>query len=247
MSSFEFESFGTTHEGLVRELNEDQIYLRPDHGIWAVADGMGGHEGGEIASAAIVKQLATLGRANSGSDLLARFEDRIIKANDEVISISRQRGSTIGSTIVSLLIYETHFACLWMGDSRLYLVRDGVLYPISRDHSEVQELLDKGLITPEEAEIWPRKNVITRAIGVSTDLMLSMENGAIEDGDLFLLCSDGLTAHIGDDEITGFVAGKSAEKAVKTLLDETLSRGATDNVSIIVVQCRKSTTAIFDM
>ena len=247
MNSFQFDSFGMTHEGMVRELNEDQIFMRPEYGVWAVADGMGGHDGGEIASAAIVRQLASLGRAVSGSDLLARFEDRLSRANEEVIAISRQRGATIGSTVVSLLIFEAHFACLWMGDSRLYLVRDQTLHPISRDHSEVQELLDKGLITAEEAAVWPRKNVITRAVGVAAEMELSMENGALRDGDTFLLCSDGLTAHVDEEEIAGLVWGKTADRACRDLIETTLSRGATDNVSVVVVVCRKATTAVMDL
>ena len=146
-----FDSFGVSHKGCVRDHNEDNYLLEPQTGLWVVADGMGGHEAGEVASASIVDHLATIGIASSAPDLRARFEDRLSRANAEIRSISESRGITIGSTVAALLAKDGRFACLWAGDSRIYLVRNSSISQISRDHTEVQELLDQGMISPTEA------------------------------------------------------------------------------------------------
>ena len=154
--------YGLTDEGLVREHNEDYISWFPETGLVILADGMGGHDAGEIASASIVEHAESIGSPISARDLLARFQDRISKANSEIRSIAAQRnGGTIGSTLASLLTYDRHYACVWSGDSRVYLVRRGEISQLSKDHTEVQELFDRGLINEEEAENGPRKSVIT--------------------------------------------------------------------------------------
>jgi serine/threonine protein phosphatase PrpC len=162
-----FESYGVSHPGCVRDENEDNYLIEPRSGLWVVADGMGGHEAGRFASETIVNHLATIGVARSAPELRAHFEDRLVKAHDEIRELSRRRGTTIGSTVAALLAMDGRFACLWSGDSRVYLIRDGVISQLSRDHTEVQDLLDRGMITPAEASTWPRRNVITRAVGRS--------------------------------------------------------------------------------
>ena len=109
------------------------------------------------------------------------------RAHAEIRDISRERGVTIGSTIAALLAIDGRFACLWSGDSRIYLVRNGAISQISRDHTEVQELLDRGIISPDEARTWPRKNVITRAVGVSEEIVVEFQQGEILPGDVFVL------------------------------------------------------------
>lgn len=236
--SIRFESHAVTHEGRVRQLNEDRYFASPRIGVWVVADGMGGHDAGEIASATIIAQFETLGVATSAPDLRARVEDRIERANAEIWNISQKRGGgTIGSTLVALLTFERQFACVWLGDSRVYLCRDGVLTQVSRDHTEVQELVDRGVITPREALTWPRRNVITRAVGVHETAEPEIRMGALEAGDMFVLNSDGLTGHVSDDEILEAVVGGDPQAACRTLLDLVLERGATDNVTIVVVRC----------
>lgn len=233
-----FESYGVSHRGCVRELNEDRFLAEPTSGIWAVADGMGGHDAGEVASASIVDHLGTIGIATSASDLRARFEDRLNRAHEEIRRIARSRGVTIGSTVAALLARDGRFACLWSGDSRVYLVRSGSITQVSRDHTEAQELLDRGVITAEEARTWPRKNVITRAVGVTDQVAMDFQHGETLPGDVFILCTDGLTAHVDDTEIRAAVMSEPPHAACETLLRQVLARGGTDNVTVLVVAIR---------
>lgn len=233
-----FESYGLSHRGRVREHNEDNYLILPRSGLWLVADGMGGHEAGEFASATIVEHLSTIGIAASAPDLRARFEDRLVGAHDEIRDTSRQHGVTIGSTVAALLVMDGRFACLWSGDSRVYLVRDGVISQISRDHTEVQELLDRGVINATEARDWPRKNVITRAVGVGEDIVIDYQHGELQAGDIFVLGTDGLTAHVSDEEIERVVNSTGAQAACEALLSMVLDRGGTDNVTVVIVRIR---------
>lgn len=224
--------------GRVRDHNEDSMLAQPQSGVWVVADGMGGHEAGDFASQTIVGQIATVGRASSAPDLQARFMERLTIANDQIRARSEELGgATIGATLVALLVHEEKFACIWSGDSRIYLMRDGVLQQVTQDHTEVQELLNSGAITPQEADDWPRKNVITRAIGVTHDPNTDETYGTLEEGDMFLLCSDGLTEHIEDHELPELLNAGSPQDKCDRLVDLTLERGAKDNVTVIVVEC----------
>lgn len=236
-SRISFECFGVSHKGCVRPINEDRFLLEPESGLWLVADGMGGHDAGAAASESIVAHLATLGIASSAPDLRARFEDRLARAHNEIRSLSVQRGGvTIGSTVAALLAYDGQYACLWSGDSRIYLLRGGVLSQLSRDHTEVQELLDQGLISSEEAAHWPRRNVITHAVGVSEEITIEITQGEVLPGDVFLLATDGLNAHVDDEEIGTSLNGRTPLAACEHLLEMVLSRGATDNVTVVVVK-----------
>jgi len=236
-STLRFDSFAVSHPGRVRELNEDSHLAIPRSGLWLVADGMGGHDSGEVASSTIVRHLSTIGIASSAPDLRARFEDRVARANSEIWALAMSRGGVIGSTLAALLIFGQQFACIWLGDSRVYLVRDRSLRQLTRDHTEAQELVDRGVLTPEEARIWPRRNVITAAVGISDEVFPEMELGQVRHGDIFVLVTDGLTAHVGDGEIRDTVLANTPEDACRALLDSTLERGGTDNVTIVVVKC----------
>jgi protein phosphatase len=231
-----FESFGISHKGCVRELNEDSYLVEPQTGLWVVADGMGGHDAGEVASASIVDHLSTIGIASSAPDLRARFEDRLSRANAEIRGISESRGITIGSTVAALLAIDGRFACLWAGDSRVYLIRNGSIAQISRDHTEVQELLDRGMISAAEALTWPRRNVITHAVGVSDEFVIDFHQGELMPGDIFVLGTDGLTAHVTDAEIQAAVVSAKPRAACEELLEMVLARGGTDNVTIVLVK-----------
>ena len=169
-----------SHVGKVREINEDSLLARPEVGLWVIADGMGGHGGGDLASNAVVTALATIEAPDSAADLLARFEDRMIRVNADLRALARSRGArVIGTTVVAILIHGAHYACVWCGDSRAYLLRGGVLTQISRDHSEVQDLIDRGILEPKEAKSWPRRNVITRALGTADQAALEIGDGPI--------------------------------------------------------------------
>jgi serine/threonine protein phosphatase PrpC len=146
------------------------------------------------------------------------------------------RGATIGSTVAALLAIDGRFACFWSGDSRVYLVRDGVISQLSRDHTEVQELLDRGMITQVEATTWARKHVITRAVGVGDEIIVDYQQGELRLNDVFVLCSDGLTAHVSDAEIEDAVIANAPQAACEELISKVLKRGGTDNVTVIAMR-----------
>ncbi|RYY17723.1 MAG: serine/threonine-protein phosphatase [Alphaproteobacteria bacterium] len=231
-----------THVGRVRKLNEDRLIARPDVGLWAVADGMGGHQAGDLAAGMIVDALSQVELLGSGYAFLDDVQDSVQRVNRTLVSHARLSapGTVIGSTLVALLAYEGYFACLWAGDSRAYLMRDGRFEQITRDHSMVQELIDSGALNQHDARGFGRANVITRAVGVNDRLALDVYTGLIQPGDVFLICSDGLTTMMDDNEIAPIVAGQPVEAASDTLLTTVLDRGAKDNVSIVLVRAELS-------
>jgi protein phosphatase len=232
-----FDTGAVTHVGKVRERNEDSYLTRPETGIWAVADGMGGHEAGDLASQTIIEALGSIEGPTSAADLLSHCENQVAIANGRLRKISSERGGAIiGATVAVLLAYDSHYACVWSGDSRIYVVRAGQITQLSRDHTEVQELLSEGVITPKEAKTWSGRNVITRAIGVFDEPELEISSGPLQAGDSFIICSDGLTHHVQDDEILDCVRTNLSQQACDRLLELTLERGAVDNVTIIVVR-----------
>lgn len=242
-SLFTFDAGSATHPGKVRARNEDSFIVRTDAGLWAVADGMGGHEAGDVASQLIVASLDAVEFAGSAIELLEQTETRILHANRQIIEISRQRGgAVIGSTVAVLLISEGHYACLWAGDSRLYLARRDTIVQISHDHTEVEELLASGAVSAEEAKTWPN-NVITRAVGVQDNPELEIVTGAFEQSDVFVLCSDGLTKHVSDNEILKCVTTRDAQSSCGELIDLALERGGLDNVTVVVVRAKRHPSA----
>jgi protein phosphatase len=146
----------------------------------------------------------------------------------------------VGATLAAVLIHGGHFACVWCGDSRVYLLRQGKLSQVSRDHSEVQELIDRGVIDAREARAWPRRHVVTRAIGVRDQPELEIVDGVAAAGDRFLICSDGLTRHVTDPEIGALLGEPDPQKSCDALIALTLQRGASDNVSVVIVACNRS-------
>lgn len=236
--ALEVMSGSLTHKGMVRDHNEDSLLSLPETGLWVIADGMGGHQAGDVASRTIIDAAASVGRPSSAPDLQARFLDRLYLAHDRIRSHSQELGgATVGSTVVALLCHAGHFAAIWAGDSRLYRLRDTELSQISTDHTEAQELLRQGVLTPEQAAVWPRRNVITRAVGVFDQPNPDQVTGELLPGDTFLLCSDGLTEHVTDAEMAQHLRRAVDPQAMcDALVSLTLSRGARDNVSVIVVR-----------
>lgn len=231
-----FETGARSHIGRVREANEDGFIVYPAIGVWAVADGMGGHEGGRLASNAVIDALQTIGRPVSAANLLERLEDRIVRANRHIFDLARERGvDAIGTTLAALLVFGDAFAAVWCGDSRIYRVREAAIELLSHDHTELQDLLDNGLLSHAEASDWPRGHVVTRAIGTEAEPDLELESGTVRRGDRFVLCSDGLTGHVTDAEIRDLVLAHPPQAACDALVALTLERGASDNVTVIVV------------
>lgn len=227
-----------TNVGMVRNINEDSIMTKPEVGLWAVADGMGGYEAGDIASNMIVSSLAEIEKHEFLDNFVDDIEDKIIDANNRILEYSEimHDGRIIGSTVISLLIKGQVGVCLWAGDSRLYLLRNNQLQQLSRDHSHVQELIDQGSISEQEAMNHPDANVITRAVGTSEELYVDVRVFNVQVGDTFLLCSDGLYNAVDEYEIERYMKCHDTDDAVKQLIVKTLENGAPDNVSIVLVK-----------
>lgn len=235
-----FETVAITHVGLVRGHNEDAFLDRPDLGLWAVADGMGGLTAGEVASAHVVAALATIRPPGSAPAMVAAVRQSLAEANTELRALAAERGSdtTIGSTVAGLIIFGSDFACFWAGDSRVYRMRDGDMDRLTRDHSFVQDLIDGGHLSAALAEKHPYASVIERAVGVDDTLELDFVQSRCQPGDVFLMCSDGLTRMVADEEIEAVLARSDLPEAARLLLENVLERGAKDNVTIVLVRCK---------
>lgn len=234
-----FDQVARTHVGCRRKLNEDAVLACLDRRLWAVADGMGGHDAGEVASAMVVEALSRV--SDGAEEVLAALDD----VNARLVEMGRTGfdNRTIGSTVVGLVANAESFTCFWAGDSRAYRARDGKLTRLTRDHSLVQDLVDAGMISEREAETHPNANVITRAVGVSDRLQVDTVGGDVQSGDLFLLASDGLTRLVSDEEILSALQGGDIEASATQLLELALDRDAPDNVSIVVLRATDEPSA----
>ena len=235
---FVFRTGAATDVGKVRKLNEDSLSRGRRSACGRSPTAWAATPAATSRAAKSSRRSATIAKPASAAALLADFERAIGETNLELRRLARERGNAvIGSTLAAVLIFDEHFACVWCGDSRVYLLREGALRQVSRDHSEVQDLIDRGVLDREEAKTWPRRNVVTRALGVVDAPELEISDGRALPGDRFLLCSDGLTAHVADDEIAGPLGGDDPQKACDALVALTLQRGASDNVSVVIVIC----------
>ena len=247
---FSWNSYGISDSGKEREHNEDAMLIRPDMGIWAVADGMGGHTAGDFASQSIVKRIGEAVNEKpeklSLNYLVDKIEDSLVEVNSILIKKAQENQKaedspiTIGSTVVILITYDKYCLYIWSGDSRAYRYRNNQLRQITVDHSQVEEYVERGLITREEAQHHPMSNIITHAIGVEKDPYLDMDMQELQHGDRYLLCSDGLTKHIEELELQDLLKNEgklydTTEKTCKNLINITLDRGAKDNVTAIII------------
>lgn len=230
-----FQSTALTHVGKVRELNEDAFTERPNIGVWAIADGMGGHAAGEVASQAIIQAIKDLPGNGSFEETLQSVHDCLQLTNQQLLSHSNEYANRRipGSTVVVLVLSGSQGAVVWVGDSRIYRYANQHLSRLTRDHSHVQDLVDQGLIQPQEAESHPMSNVITRAVGIGGQLDVDSCLIEVQPDDQFLLCSDGLNRMVSDSEIAAQMAAKDNTAIAASLMDMALERGATDNVTII--------------
>jgi serine/threonine protein phosphatase PrpC len=225
-----------THVGRVRKVNEDAILALPDEGIWLVADGMGGHAAGDFASQTVVDHVAALPGHSDPASRMRDLRAALQGAHTTIaLEAARRDGATIGTTVVALLLAGGYFAAFWAGDSRLYLLRDGVITLLTSDHSVVAEFVKSGQMSWDEAELHPQSNAITQAIGVGDDPGLEKIRGETRPGDRFLVCSDGLTKYAGFETLRATLQGAPIETVADRLLQIALDGGAQDNVSIIVV------------
>lgn len=226
-----------THPGLVREVNEDAYFADPGLGLWIVADGMGGHQAGEVASSIVVKDLPA--GVRHGETLA----DAIDMAHMMIQMASEQSRGTrhMGSTVVALKMDGLHYQIAWVGDSRAYLWTGHELRRLTKDHSYVQALLDLGMITEDEVFTHPSRNIISQGLGVGggTDghsIQVGEVEGTLAVGETLMLCSDGLTGEIRDSLLAEILASSRNNKArLARLFEAALAFGGTDNITIILV------------
>jgi protein phosphatase/serine/threonine-protein phosphatase Stp1 len=227
-----FVSWAATHVGTVRKHNEDSLVDRSDLGLWAVADGAGGHSRGDVASRMIADTLEGLPSNLSASEVLAEVRQRMTETN-ATLRASVTPPEISASTVVVLMARGEHYACLWAGDSRMYVLRGGTMTQVTRDHSLVQDMVEAGAIRAEDAESHPNANIITRAVGSGDELDLDKITDRLLPGDRFLLCSDGLCKTL-PDSLTAELLASSDDPAGK-LIQATLEHHGRDNVTAVVV------------
>ena len=237
VAAFRWQSASRSDPGCIRTVNEDACLEMANIGLWAVADGMGGHEAGDVASRMIMDSLRRLSWRPRLGELADAVEQQLESVNAQLLDLACADGEdrVIGSTVAVLLALRRQGMCMWAGDSRIYRLRGGVMQQLTRDHSEFEDLLDEGLVNPEEAETHPSGNVITRAVGGLDELALDSVRVEIAGGDRFLLCSDGLYKELNETEIGERLAGGNCTEACTTLIETALERGSRDNVTVIVV------------
>jgi protein phosphatase len=224
-----------SHSGLVRQHNEDNYLIDADMDLWVVADGMGGHACGEVASQIVVDLIHD--KIKTGCTL----QEAIAAAHSIVLIAADQRLGLpgMGSTVVACRFHHDHYEIAWVGDSRAYIWEQGKLKQLTRDHSYVQQMLDSGAISQHEALVHPHRNVITQAIGANDleHVDVGTVNIPMYKGQSILLCSDGLTDEVGDSQIAAVLATEQEpQQKVDQLLQLALNKGAKDNVTIILVE-----------
>lgn len=242
-------SHAQTHRGTVRKINEDAFLERPTQGVWVVADGMGGHAAGDVASQLVIDTILKTIEHLSTDEISVNILVESLKESNTILqrmSKTQFSGKVAGSTVVVLLIKDDHYHLLWVGDSRGYLLREGVLQQVTKDHSQVNDMVDEGLILAEEAESHPLTNVITRAVGVDTELNVDIKSDRLILGDVFLLCSDGLNKEVSDKEIEKVLQPGNIIDAGMALMHASLVRNARDNVTCILIKNKNDVENVVD-
>jgi serine/threonine protein phosphatase PrpC len=219
MSRFRWSSGVCTHRGNVRERNEDAALDGGDSGLWVVADGMGGHDRGDLASRLLIERLADVPGSGSLDDYILQISDAADEVNRELLD--QEHGDNVsGTTMVALSVAQGNCACVWIGDSRAYRCRDGSIKQVTEDHTEEQG-----------------SSVLTRAIGAGDYLELDVRNVALSDGDLFVLCTDGLYSELSDQEIAELLmSSKTPQQAARRLVESARQGTCNDNVTALVVE-----------
>jgi len=238
---FTWHSSSRSDVGMIRQLNEDACLERPDVGLWVVADGMGGHTAGDLASGMIVDALRDLQPTERLADTIDEVEQRLLGVNTTLRTIAAtQDTQTIGSTVAALIAHGGLGVCAWAGDSRVYRWRDGDIDQLTQDHALVEELVERGVLSREQAASHPQGNLVTRAVGAAEELCLDLEIVDLRDGDVFVLCSDGLDKELSAQEIAEVVGRENERSISDTLVDIALSRGCRDNITVITVEVEAS-------
>ncbi|MBD3610319.1 MAG: Stp1/IreP family PP2C-type Ser/Thr phosphatase [Gammaproteobacteria bacterium] len=241
--------FGLTDVGAVRSNNEDSIDWNEEQGLAILADGMGGHNAGEVASKLAVDTVkhslsAVLGSSINTDELKAGISQAMLRANAVVFehAMSNTGCNGMGTTLVVVSYHAEHLVCGNIGDSRVYRYRENELTQLTRDHSLVSEWVERGFMTKEEAEKSQQKNIITRAVGLQNEVESDLYEFDVQAGDMYLLCSDGLTDVVNDNAIQQALVQSKDEisKMPRKLVDMALDAGGPDNISVIVVSVEHS-------
>jgi protein phosphatase len=247
-----FEYFALTDTGRMRENNEDSVRFDATHGLCVLADGMGGYNAGEVASdmatALITSELGGwLGKAPAQAtarEVRRAMEVSVENANASIYEAAdaNPHYAGMGTTLVVAVFLHDRLILGHIGDSRCYRWRRGALTQITHDHSLLQEQLDAGLITPEQAAGSANRNLVTRAVGIESAITLEVNEYPVEPGDLYLMCSDGLTDMVGDADIAAVLSGNVALEVLATRLVERANAcGGRDNISVLLVNASQST------
>jgi serine/threonine-protein phosphatase Stp1 len=239
--SLSYRSASRTHVGLVRTVNEDSMLARDDAALWIVADGMGGHDNGQWASQTLVAQFAALDlaidRTARGTAIIRAIED----GNRAINVAALAAGKQMGTTAVVIHCDADDVLLIWVGDSRIYRLRGGQLAQLTRDHTMVQDLVDRGALDPDEAETHPMSHVLSRAVGTEAVLRYDSIVEKALPGDRFLLCSDGLSKVVPDPLVAAILSTGTIDTAADRLIAETLERGAPDNTTVVVLSAEETT------
>lgn len=214
-----------TDVGRVRTVNEDRVLDRPEHRLWAVADGMGGLSAGDVAAERVVATLAALDPVTDAAVL-----DALHQANEAILASGSGRS---GATIVAAHIAGDCATIFWAGDSRAYHIRGGIVRRLTRDHSVVQDLIDAGLLDEDKAEGHPRANVVTRALGVMSPVVIDTVQVTLACGDRLMLCSDGVSRSL---DLRNLQTGVALHAWADGLLAAALERDGSDNASLVVIE-----------
>lgn len=233
--SVSLESWGFSQTGNVRNENQDSYLNWAERKVWAVADGVGSNEASGAASKMIMKLLMRVKEADSISAHIAAVNRKLEEANDLLIHQKAATGKMAASTIVVLLVHAGMAACLWAGDSRCYILRGGVLYQCTRDHSLRQEKIDKGELTRFEAQRMVKGNIITNAVGAKKNLRLGEELFPLRAGDRYLLCTDGLTNLLSPDALITYLSRQSAKEAVNGIAETLKDMRQPDNITFVTI------------
>lgn len=230
-----------SHVGRVRTENEDACHADPPSGLFVVADGMGGHAAGEVASRIAVETLTEALADGPGTASPGELAPAIEEANRRIHRDARENPSRsgMGTTVTALIVDDAGWHLGHVGDSRAYLRRDGELLRISKDHSWVQEQVDRGKLSREEARLHPASSMLTRALGTARDVEVDRRDGDLREGDVFLLASDGLTDMLPEDRVEEILAGEDGpEETARRLIHESLEAGGRDNTTAVVIHVR---------
>jgi protein phosphatase len=243
-----------TDVGRKRKGNEDSLYVNPEQNLFVVADGMGGHAAGEVASRVAVDSINEFICLTSGDEEITwpfgldenisydgnRLKTAVRYANRKVLEATREKSEYEGmaTTVAAVLVDDSTAILAHVGDSRIYRYRDGALAQLTSDHSWINEQIQSGVISAEQARSHPLRNVVTRALGGKPDLQVDVQVHSMQSGDVLLLCSDGLTTMVPDDEIAGLFteSGGDVEQVAKGLVDAANARGGEDNITVLLIQ-----------